>query len=155
MANPYAAGGSAAATISTVRGNAGAGEGPNQGMDVTGYGVGTVLRRVNLADFDPMITNRAAYCNYAVYLPTRAADGGYGVTIALVPMHCGVSSGYMELTARNLLGVAFEISTLFLLYTDAAQVYIVPRRAFTEEELRHIRGMLKEQLPGRFSTRFS
>lgn len=46
MANPYAAGGSAAATISTVRGNAGAGEGPNQGMDVTGYGVGTVLRRV-------------------------------------------------------------------------------------------------------------
>ena len=46
MANPYAAGGSAAATISTVRGNAGAGEGPNQGMDVSGYRVGTVLRRV-------------------------------------------------------------------------------------------------------------
>lgn len=55
----------------------------------------------------------------------------------------------------NRLGVAFEISTLFLLYTDAAQVYIVPRRAFTEEELRQIRKTLKEQLPGRFSTRFS
>lgn len=46
MGNPYAAGGSAAATISNVRGNAGAGADPNQGMDVSGYGVGTVLRRV-------------------------------------------------------------------------------------------------------------
>ena len=46
MANPYAAGASAAATISNVRGNAGAGTDPNQGMDVSGYGVGTVLRRV-------------------------------------------------------------------------------------------------------------
>ena len=55
----------------------------------------------------------------------------------------------------NRLGVAFEISTVFLLYTNASQVYIVPRRAFTEEELRQIRKMLKEQLPGRFSSRFS
>ena len=46
MANPYAAGASAAATMSNVRGNAGAGTDPNQGMDVSGYGVGTVLRRV-------------------------------------------------------------------------------------------------------------
>ena len=46
MANPYAAGASAAATMSNVRGNAGADTDPNQGMDVSGYGVGTVLRRV-------------------------------------------------------------------------------------------------------------
>lgn len=45
MANPYAAGASASATMSNVRGNVG-GTDPNQGMDVAGYGVGTVLRRV-------------------------------------------------------------------------------------------------------------
>lgn len=45
MANPYAAGASASATMSNVRGNVG-GADPNQGMDVAGYGVGTVLRRV-------------------------------------------------------------------------------------------------------------
>lgn len=45
MANPYAAGASASATMSNVRGNVG-GTDPNQGMDVSGYGVGTVLRRV-------------------------------------------------------------------------------------------------------------
>lgn len=45
MANPYAAGASASATMSNVRGNVGDTD-PNQGMDVAGYGVGTVLRRV-------------------------------------------------------------------------------------------------------------
>ncbi len=45
MANPYAAGASASATMSNVRGNVG-GTDPNQGMDVSGYGVGTALRRV-------------------------------------------------------------------------------------------------------------
>ena len=45
MANPYAAGASASATMSNVRGSVG-GTDPNQGMDVAGYGVGTVLRRV-------------------------------------------------------------------------------------------------------------
>ena len=45
MANPYAAGASASATMSNVRGNVG-GTDPSQGMDVAGYGVGTVLRRV-------------------------------------------------------------------------------------------------------------
>ncbi|MGN0076372.1 MAG: ABC transporter ATP-binding protein [Parafannyhessea sp.] len=46
MANPYAAGGSAAATIANVRGNNGSGTDPNQGLDVTGYDVTTVLRRL-------------------------------------------------------------------------------------------------------------
>ncbi|RRF90949.1 MAG: ABC transporter ATP-binding protein [Coriobacteriaceae bacterium] len=46
MANPYAAGGSAAATIANVRGNRGSGTDPNQGLDVGGYDVRTVLRRL-------------------------------------------------------------------------------------------------------------
>ncbi|MCH4084200.1 MAG: ABC transporter ATP-binding protein/permease [Olsenella sp.] len=46
MANPYAAGGSAAATIANVRGNNGPGNDPNQGLDVTGYDVPTVLGRL-------------------------------------------------------------------------------------------------------------
>ncbi|MBQ7534228.1 MAG: YcxB family protein, partial [Stomatobaculum sp.] len=54
----------------------------------------------------------------------------------------------------NRLAVAFEISALFLLYTTAQQVYLVPKRAFTEDQLRKIRSTLAKQIPGRFSTRF-
>ncbi len=71
--------------------------------------MGTVLRRVPDGAFDPAVTNRAAYQNYAVYLPVRQADGSYASTIALIPQHCGVSEGYLPLTQANLLDVAFTM----------------------------------------------
>lgn len=71
--------------------------------------MGTVLRRVDDDDFDAAVTNRAVFQNYAVYLPTRSADGSYGRTMALIPQHCGVSEGYLPLTTRNVLEVAFSM----------------------------------------------
>lgn len=71
--------------------------------------MGTVLRRVDDGDFDAAVTNRAVYQNYAVYLPTRNADGSYGRTMALIPQHCSVSEGYLPLTTRNVLEVAFTM----------------------------------------------
>lgn len=71
--------------------------------------MGTVLRRVDDGDFDAAVTNRAVYQNHAVYLPVRNDDGSYGRTIALIPQHCGVSEGYLPLTARNVLEVAFTM----------------------------------------------
>ena len=58
-----------------------------------------------------------------------------------------------DLTANRLV-CAIELSALFLLYTTAENVYLVPRRVFTEAELRTIRSTLRKQLPGRFTTRF-
>lgn len=69
--------------------------------------MGTVLRRVSDEDFDASVTNRAIYHNHAVYLPVRLDDGSYGITIALIPQHSGVNEGYLPLTQRNVLEVAF------------------------------------------------
>ena len=69
--------------------------------------MGTALRRVSDEDFDASVTNRAVYHNHAVYLPVRRDDGSYGTTMALIPQHCGVSVGYLPLTQRNVLDVAF------------------------------------------------
>lgn len=71
--------------------------------------MGTVLRRVTDEDFDASVTNRAIYHNYAVYLPVRMDDGSYGVTMALIPQHSGVSEGYLPLTTQNILEVAFSM----------------------------------------------
>ena len=71
--------------------------------------MGTVLRRVIDEDFDATVTNRAVYHNYAVWLPVRADDGGYATTIALIPQHSGVSEGYLPLTQRNVLELAFSM----------------------------------------------
>ena len=71
--------------------------------------MGTVLRRVSDDDFDAAVTNRAVYQNHAVYLPVRDANGNYAVTMALIPQHCAVSEGYLPLTARNVLEVAFTM----------------------------------------------
>ena len=71
--------------------------------------MGTVLRRVPEDAYDPAVTNRAAYHNYAVYLPVRNDDGSYAETIALIPRREGVHEGYMPLTARNVLNTAFSM----------------------------------------------
>lgn len=71
--------------------------------------MGTVLRRVRREDYDPSVTNRALYQNYAVTLPVRLDDGSYGTTTALIPQHQSVSEGYLPLTTENLLEVAFSM----------------------------------------------
>ena len=71
--------------------------------------MGTTLRKVREADFDPAITNRALFHNHAVWLPVRDDEGHYGTTIALIPGHASVSEGTLPLTAENILNVAFSM----------------------------------------------
>ena len=54
----------------------------------------------------------------------------------------------------NRLVLAIELSKIFLLYSTAENVYLVPKRVFTEAELRTIRSTLRKQLPGRFTSRY-
>ncbi len=49
---------------------------------------------------------------------------------------------------------AFELSSLFLLYVDAQQLFIVPKRAFTEEELLTLRRRFRAVIPERFVSRY-
>ena len=69
--------------------------------------MGCMLRRVRPEAYDTSVTNRASFYNYAVYLPVRKGDGSYARTIALIPMHSGVSAGFLPLTVRNILTLAF------------------------------------------------
>lgn len=48
----------------------------------------------------------------------------------------------------------FEISSLFLIYVSAEQVYIVPKRAFSDEDAEAIRKNFSAKLDKRFRTRF-
>ena len=70
--------------------------------------MGCMLRRVRPEEYDASVTNRASFYNYAVYLPVRKNDGSYARTIALIPMHSGVSAGFLPLTVRNILTLAFS-----------------------------------------------
>ena len=70
--------------------------------------MGTTLRRVSEDEYDRTVTNRAAIHNYAVWLPVRDADGNYTVTIALIPERYSVSEGYLPLTVRNTMNIAFS-----------------------------------------------
>ena len=69
--------------------------------------MGCMFRRVRPEAYDTSVTNRASLYNYAVYLPVRKGDGSYARTIALIPMHSGVSAGFLPLTVRNILTLAF------------------------------------------------
>ena len=69
--------------------------------------MGTMLRLVQDGDFDPTVTNHTVCHNTAVWLPVRDEEGRYATTIALIPQHCSVSSGYLTLTTEYILKVAF------------------------------------------------
>ena len=69
--------------------------------------MGTTLRKVSEAEYDPSVTNRAIFHNVAVWLPVRDKDGCYTSTIALIPRRKGISEGYLPLTTANILKVAF------------------------------------------------
>ena len=49
---------------------------------------------------------------------------------------------------------AFELSSLFMLYTIAKQTYLLPNRALTAEQRVWLRGLLRRKLKENFSTRF-
>ncbi|MBR2570844.1 MAG: YcxB family protein [Clostridia bacterium] len=49
---------------------------------------------------------------------------------------------------------AFELHAMFLLYSTAAEVYILPKRALSDEDALSLRKLLRTRLKDRFSTRF-
>ena len=71
--------------------------------------LGTVLRRVDAADYDPKLNQRADVHNYPVWLPVRQEDGSYARTIALIAQSCRVSEGFLPLTQNNILTLAFTM----------------------------------------------
>ena len=71
--------------------------------------MGTVLRRIPLEEYDPLVTGRAAYHNFPVWLPVRQADGSYARVMALISQNESVSEGYLPLTTNNILRVAFSM----------------------------------------------
>ena len=53
------------------------------------------------------------------------------------------------------LACAFELHALFMLYLTHAEVYLLPKRARTDEQNAFLRARLKDTLKDRFATRFS
>ena len=70
---------------------------------------GTMLELIPYVAVPGRITNRSPQQNYAVYVPVRREDGSYAKKQALISQHYGVSIGYLPLTRRNILRVAFNM----------------------------------------------
>ena len=70
--------------------------------------VGTVLKLVPESEIPENIGERNSIHNYVVYLPTRDADGNYVKQPALISQHYDVSVGFLPMTERNILKVAFS-----------------------------------------------
>ena len=70
--------------------------------------MGTVLRKVPDEEYDAAVTGRQLYQNTAVWLPIRQEDGSYAKTIALISQNQTFSEGYLPLTTRHILKVAFS-----------------------------------------------
>ena len=70
--------------------------------------IGTVLKIVPQSEIPESVSGRTTWDNYVVYLPTRNEEGKYVRSYALIPEHYKVSIGYLPLTQRNVLDVAFS-----------------------------------------------
>lgn len=70
--------------------------------------LGTTLKLVEKENIPTTIDGRNSWNNYAVYIPTRDADGNYVKKAALIPQHYSISVGYLPFTQANLLDVAFS-----------------------------------------------
>ena len=70
--------------------------------------LGTVLKLVPSDEIPETVNNRGTWNNYVVYLPTRDENGKYVKSYALIAEHHNVSIGYLPLTQRNLLNIAFS-----------------------------------------------
>ena len=69
--------------------------------------MGTALELADIENPNILIDNRAAYQNYAVWVPIRNEDGSYAKKLTLIPEHADVSAGYLPLTEKNIAKVAF------------------------------------------------
>ena len=69
--------------------------------------IGTVLKLVPKNEIPESVNDRKPYNNYVVYLPTRDENGKYVRSYALIAEHYNVSIGYLPLTQKNVLNVAF------------------------------------------------
>lgn len=68
---------------------------------------GTVLELAPAGSYGARVTNRSTIGNYVVYIPVRNADGSYRKELALVRKCKEVNEGYLPLTMRNVINVAF------------------------------------------------
>ncbi|SEA35641.1 SH3 domain (SH3b1 type) [Oribacterium sp. KHPX15] len=71
--------------------------------------VGTVLEEAPAGSYGARVTNRSPIGNYVVYIPVRNGDGSYRKELALINGNAEVSEGYLPLTKRNILTVAFRM----------------------------------------------
>ena len=69
--------------------------------------MGTELELADIENPNVLIDNRAAYQNYAVWVPIRNEDGSYAKKLTLIPEHADVSVGYLSMTEKNIAKVAF------------------------------------------------
>ena len=69
--------------------------------------IGTVLKLVPQNEIPESVNERKTWNNYVVYLPTRNEEGKYVRSYALISEHYQVSIGYLALTQKNILEVAF------------------------------------------------
>lgn len=70
--------------------------------------LGTRLKLVAKENIPDNLDGRGVWSNYVVYMPTRDADGKYVKEMALISEHSNVSVGYLPVTERNILHLAFE-----------------------------------------------
>ncbi|SFG15040.1 SH3 domain-containing protein [Oribacterium sp. WCC10] len=71
--------------------------------------MGTVLEMAPEGSYGARVTNRATIGNYVVYIPVRRSDGSYTKELALVSANADVNEGYLPLTTRNIITVAFNM----------------------------------------------
>lgn len=70
--------------------------------------IGAVLKLVPEDEIPANIGERNSFNNYVVYLPTRDEEGNYVKQAALISQHYDVSVGFLPMTERNILKVAFS-----------------------------------------------
>lgn len=70
--------------------------------------LGTILKLVPPERLNGNIGERYGWYNYAVYLPTRDANGKLVQQPCFIPKHEGVSIGFLPFTQKNLLDIAFS-----------------------------------------------
>ena len=70
--------------------------------------IGTVLKLVPENKIPESINERKTWNNYVVYIPTRNNEGKYVRSYALIAEHSKVNIGYLPLTQKNILDVAFS-----------------------------------------------
>lgn len=70
--------------------------------------LGTVLKLVPENEIPESVNERKTWNNYVVYLPTRNDEGKYVRSYALIAEHSKVNIGYLPLTQKNILDVAFS-----------------------------------------------